>query len=181
MEVVLSLDLSLKTGFTVGLFPCGEVLSSGTVYLSGDTWPTRLVQLRNWLRSTCRLYAVERIYYEEVHRHEGALAARSFYSIWATMMMVSKDMKIAHPRGLEVAMIKQTATGKGNARKEAMMRQAAERWPEIVLHDDNHADALWIFEAARLLSAGKIVIPETAKSRRAKKRKATTQQANLSL
>lgn len=44
--------------------------------------------------------------------------------------------------------IKKFATGSGGAKKAAMMAAARERWPNVKLVDDNHADALWVMQLA---------------------------------
>ena len=50
--------------------------------------------------------------------------------------------------GIPVGTVKKTATGKGNASKEDMMRAARERWPGWEPVDDNDVDARWIAVAA---------------------------------
>jgi Holliday junction resolvasome RuvABC endonuclease subunit len=58
-----------------------------------------------------------------------------------------EERKIPY-EGIPVATIKKHATGKGNAKKDAMMEAARARWPSVALEDDNHADALWIGDLA---------------------------------
>lgn len=44
--------------------------------------------------------------------------------------------------------IKKHATGKGNANKDKMISSAQQKWPDIIVIDDNHADALWLYDLA---------------------------------
>ena len=48
--------------------------------------------------------------------------------------------------GLSPAEIKKHATGKGNANKEAMVKAAHNKFTDIDICDDNHADALHILD-----------------------------------
>ncbi len=50
--------------------------------------------------------------------------------------------------GYNLSTIKKHATGGGNANKEAMIAAATKKWPDIEIVDDNHADALWIWDLA---------------------------------
>jgi crossover junction endodeoxyribonuclease RuvC len=47
--------------------------------------------------------------------------------------------------------IKKHATGKGNAKKDAMIESARKKFPNIEIVDDNHADAIWIYDLATTL------------------------------
>lgn len=50
--------------------------------------------------------------------------------------------------GFNLSTVKKHATGKGNANKEAMVAAAKAKWPDTEIIDDNHADALWIWDLA---------------------------------
>lgn len=88
----------------------------------------------------------QKIFYEQVRRHEGTQAAHVYGGLLATMQAWS-DLNGVYYHGLEVAAIKKFATGKGNANK-AMMIDAARSNLGYCGHDDNEADALWILAAA---------------------------------
>jgi len=86
----------------------------------------------------------ETIYYERVRRHNGTDAAHVYGGFMAVLEMycVLKQIPLV---GLEVASIKQHATGKGNADKEAMLEAARNEFGYDG-DNDNEADALWILD-----------------------------------
>ncbi len=87
--------------------------------------------------------AFDRVAIEEVRRHMGVDAAHAYGGALAVVTAWCEANGVPY-EGLPVATIKKHATGKGNAKKDAMMNAAALKWPHIVLEDDNHADALLI-------------------------------------
>jgi len=104
----------------------------------------RYVRLRTHLREVlpeCGMVA-----YEEVRRHMGVDAAHVYGGIVA-MIAAECEIRTIPYTGITIAAAKQAATGKGNAKKDAMVASAKMKWP-ITIIDDNHADALWIAEAA---------------------------------
>ncbi len=82
---------------------------------------------------------------EEVRRHLGVDAAHCYGGIVAVIQAVCEERKVPY-EGVPVAAAKQTATGKGNADKPAMMAAARARWRGFEPRDDNEADARWIAE-----------------------------------
>lgn len=52
-------------------------------------------------------------------------------------------------RAYSATEIKKHATGKGNAKKQLMIETAQEKWADLEIIDDNHADALWLFDIAK--------------------------------
>jgi Holliday junction resolvasome RuvABC endonuclease subunit len=52
-------------------------------------------------------------------------------------------------RGYSPSEIKKHATGKGNANKDAILKAARQRWPDVEIVDDNEADALWLLDLAQ--------------------------------
>ena len=74
---------------------------------------------------------------------------RDAFSVYSQLVGVLKSFCLRH--GLEymsipVGTIKKFATGKGNAKKEAMLQAAVLRWPGVKFTDDNEVDARWIAE-----------------------------------
>jgi Holliday junction resolvasome RuvABC endonuclease subunit len=82
-----------------------------------------------------------------VRAHAGVDAAHAYGGALATVSSWCEERGIPY-EGIPVATIKKHATGKGNAKKDAMMAAASSRWPSVTLEDDNHADALWIGDLA---------------------------------
>jgi Holliday junction resolvasome RuvABC endonuclease subunit len=66
------------------------------------------------------------------------------FELWAN----SQDPVINY-RAYSPSEIKKWATGKGNAKKEAMLSAAKAKWPTAVFLDDNHVDALWLLDLAQ--------------------------------
>ena len=109
----------------------------------------RFIRLRKYLMEAMR--GVDMVAYEEVRRHSGVLAAHMYGAIEAIIKELC-DSHLPQPipyQGFPVGTIKKHATGKGNSGKEIMVTCAEERWPDITIVDDNHADALWIWDLAQ--------------------------------
>jgi Holliday junction resolvasome RuvABC endonuclease subunit len=102
---------------------------------------------RQWLTDTGRAAGeVHAVYYEDVKRHEGVLAAHAYGGFLAMLQAWCATNRIPmHAVG--VGEIKKHWTGKGNANKAAMVDEAKRRGYAPV--DDNHADALAILSFAR--------------------------------
>ena len=141
--IVLALDLGTNCGWAIHR---GGAIDSGVLRLKtsrkdrpGERW----IRFR---RELLRLIqGVELVVYERVRRHEGLEASHVYGGLRALLEMVCESQGRTL-RTVEVAHVKQHATGKGNATKEAMERSARERgWTPI---DDNEADALWILDWA---------------------------------
>lgn len=145
---ILALDLATKTGFAFG--SGGQVIHSGTENFAGkkfDGAGMRYLKFRRWLQEIVRLYAPEVVYYEGVRRHLGVDAAHVYGGLLGTMQSELEDLGVPYT-ALSVQEIKKFATGSGGAKKDAMIAAAKVKWPRIEIIDDNHADALWILEAA---------------------------------
>jgi Holliday junction resolvasome RuvABC endonuclease subunit len=146
---ILALDLATKTGWAFGDTDYGRVRSSGTESFAVkkfDGAGIRYMKFGNWLYKTVQALSPDAVYYEGVRRHLGVDAAHVYGGLLATMQSTLEELKVPYT-ALTVQEIKKLATGKGNAKKDAMIASAKERWPLIEIIDDNHADALWIFEA----------------------------------
>jgi Holliday junction resolvasome RuvABC endonuclease subunit len=92
--------------------------------------------------------------YELVRPYGSGDSMMSYYGITTRLMAFCDEHDIPYT-GVPVHVIKSTATGKGNADKDAVRRAALERWPTLervarngITYDE--ADALWIAEAVRL-------------------------------
>ena len=70
----------------------------------------------------------------------------------ATVAAVCEERRVPYG-GQPVATVKRTATGKGNADKQAMVEAAALRWwistPGYPCCSEDEADALWVAETLR--------------------------------
>ena len=144
----IGIDLATKTGWAV-LDADGARVASGTWVLSrrgaSAEWP--VVELRRKLIELQQAFPGAVIRYEEVARHAGTQAAHMYGALRMALFEACKGTPYA---GIPVGTIKATATGKGNANKEAMIEAANRRWAPHVVIDDNESDALWIAECGRL-------------------------------
>lgn len=141
--IVLALDLGTNCGWAIHR---GGALESGVLRLKtsrhdrpGERW----IRFRRELLRL--LQGVDLVAYERVRRHEGLEASHVYGGLRALLEMLCESQGRTL-RTVEVAHVKQHATGKGNARKDAMIAAAEARgWTPI---DDNEADALWILDWA---------------------------------
>lgn len=146
---ILAIDPGSKCGYAVMLddWP----LASGVWDLSArrhEGGGMRFLRLRAYLDSITfngelGTSSVDAVFYEEVRRHLGTDAAHIYGGIVAVISAWCEERRIPY-QGIPVGTVKKTATGKGNANKEAMLASATKQWPTQFIADDNQADALWI-------------------------------------
>ena len=150
---ILALDLSVScTGWAYNDSESG-MRSSGIQSFKGrqgDSPGVKWIEFKIWLhRQIDSAESIDLLAYEQAH-HKGRAATHYAYGL------ISCVEEVAAKRGVEVTLrhsqsIKKHAMGdkKGKRNKLAMVRLAAERWPEIMILDDNHADALWLLDLVR--------------------------------
>jgi Holliday junction resolvasome RuvABC endonuclease subunit len=143
----MGLDLGTHTGWARTDIAAGK----GGVFMSG-TWdfsPTRFdspstrytkfgIELRNHLT-----LGVDLIFYEKVHRHMGTAAAHAYGAFLNKLHETADEFGVPY-QGLSVQEIKKHATGKGNAKKAAMI-EAARLWGYRPGSEDE-ADAICILK-----------------------------------
>lgn len=139
--VIASLDLGRTCGWAV-LTDDGDRVASGVWRLpprrgaaDGQTYRAMCRRVRDLLD----VYEPRVVAYERVRRHGGTYAAHVYGGLRAAMLATCQDR--VPVVGLEVAAVKEAATGKGRVSKEEMIRAAVQRWGPVA--DDNEADALW--------------------------------------
>jgi Holliday junction resolvasome RuvABC endonuclease subunit len=111
----------------------------------GDGW--RIVRFCRHLGELLDAFRPRVVAYEEVRRHMGTHAAHLYGALVGQIMRTCEEHGIPYVP-VPVGTVKRVATGKGNAKKGAMVESASARWGEPI-DDDNEADALWIAECAR--------------------------------
>lgn len=137
---VLSLDLGTTTGWACKRNDAP--IMSGTVDFKPKRFESsgmRFVRFRSWLDEICGNIKPEIISFEEVRRHMGVDAAH----IYGGLMAVLTEYCVIHGieyQGVPVGTIKKSFTGKGNAKKDAMIAEAIKRGFNPA--DDNEADAI---------------------------------------
>ena len=147
---ILSFDLGTTTGWAV-LTRAGERVQSGTWSLKtkGKEGPgMRYVRAATAYGGLLAAYPGAQVVYEDVKRHVGTEAGHVYGGLRAELQRLCELGK--HPyAGVGVGAVKLAATGCGRAEKAEMIAAAAKRW-EVVVADDNEADALWVGECWRL-------------------------------
>lgn len=141
MTPILALDLGTTTGWAYRN-PDG-VISTGTAKFANGRYHGggyRFVAFRAWLIYMLQAPDV-RVYFEEVRRHLGVDAAHIYGGFLAHLTGYCEQHEIPYC-GVPVQTIKKHATGKGNAKKDAMVEAA--NAAGCITTDDNEADAFHI-------------------------------------
>ena len=143
---ILALDLGTKCGYACrnmdGVIVYGtEVFTPKKHWSAGQRWQ----RFRGWLVELVVNNHIHCIAYEEVRRHNGNDAAHVYGAFLALTQLIadSHNLELV-PVG--VGAIKKHWTGKGNALKDAMIKEAKSRG--FHPKDDNCADALAILDWA---------------------------------
>lgn len=90
------------------------------------------------------------VYFEDVKRHIGTLAAHAYGAYKTLLKMACHELDIEPPIPLGVGAIKIHATGKGNASKEMMIETAVSGFLLDFVPTDNEADAIHIADLGRI-------------------------------
>lgn len=142
---ILSLDLATNTGWA--LYDNGTITfgSSNFALKRGESPGMRFLRCRSWLREVLKLTGVlDLIVYEQPHQRGG-------HPTQVAMGLVAEVLSFAARANIETSSyhstsIKKWATGKGNSKKEAMIKEAKNRGYEVT--NDDEADAILMMEYA---------------------------------
>lgn len=138
MKTILALDLGNEFGWAVKQ----GTVSSGWKRLSKNnkTPGKRFGDFRFWLTY---LNGIDEVYFEDVKKHRGVLAAHAYGGYLAILQMwaYKRDIDCV---GVGVGVIKKNWTGKGNASKQMMIDAAMHRGIDVCNH--NEVDALALLE-----------------------------------
>lgn len=147
---ILAIDLGTKCGYAC---TCGY---SGVWNLkpkSHESSGQRYVKFEQYLRihyNSCPS-PISEIVYEEVKRHRGTDASHVYGGLEAILQAFCIDRLIEY-RGIGVSTIQRAATGRGMApkgtKKKLMFDAAVEKFKEVNVISDDHADALWVLYTA---------------------------------
>ena len=141
---ILALDLGTKCGYA---FSDGK---SGVWNFKPSTHESAGERYRKFwgtIESSIVFTGVKFIVYEEVHAHIGVEAAHVYGAFVGILQALCLQHKIEY-KGVSVQAIKKHATGRGNAKKDEMVMAATLAFPKVNVLDDNHADALWLYDYA---------------------------------
>ncbi len=145
MATVIGIDTGDKCGWAV-LGEEGHIDSGVWDFREPKRWLGAgmcCLKFRNVLTKLIYENQPDAIYFEEVRGHKGPDAARKYGGYVFGLMSQCEKLKIPY-RSVPVAAVKAAATGKGVAKKDAMIVAARERWPDVLIQDDNQADALFV-------------------------------------
>ena len=153
---ILALDLGTKTGWAIRY--AGAVESGVQVFdvKRGESSGMRYIRFNRWLEMTLRPDISPKtptlLVYEQTHQRGGA--ATEVAAGFATRVQEFAARHGYEHAAVHSGTLKKFATGKGNAGKPEMIAAAREKWPDVEIIDDNHADALWLLEYARVEIVG---------------------------
>lgn len=143
---ILALDMATTTGYAFG--PASN--QSGCWKLQPSRFESagmRFLRFEKLLAETIQKESIQLIAFEEVRAHNGIDAGHIYGGLLAVMQLVALRFNVPY-KAFGVGTIKKIATGKGSANKHAMVEAAIKFFPGVHIKDDNHADALWIWQTA---------------------------------
>lgn len=150
MKKILALDLGTNTGWA--LKSDDKVIVSGVqCFKPGrfDGGGMRFLQFRRWLSEIKNsVDGISEVYFEEVRNHCGVDASHAYGGFLAILTAWCEHHRVPY-QGVPVGTIKKHATGKGNAKKDAMIAAAVAMGHQPA--DDNEADALCLLDYALTL------------------------------
>ena len=170
----IGLDLGSKLGWAIR---SGDSLKSGVRHVretvlknpEGERFLTILRFFRSLLedgmKSSQSPVKDGVVFYENVEflaQRNGLYQPRLYFGIRGILLAECHRLGI-EVQPLRVQAVKQQATGRGNADKDAMMRAAHATWPEQRVVEYDQADALWILDAGLNGAAG--IQPKKAASK----------------
>lgn len=139
---ILALDVATKTGWA-----CAD--GSGVFDFSikrDESAGMRLVRFKAKLSELKEALSPDIVVFERTSGfHKNAIIVQS--ELHGVLKLFCETENLNY-RAYSASEIKKHATGKGNANKQKMIDAAVSKWPEIKVIDDNHADALWIYDLA---------------------------------
>lgn len=143
---ILALDLGTKCGFA--LAGRDGAIEYGTEVFDpkhghGERWAA----YRAWLSALIAKHGITVLYFEDVKRHVGTLAAHAYGGFLAMTQMVCHQHRVRMV-GVGVGQVKKGFTGSGSATKGLMIAAAQEKGFHVGTGEDNTADAIGILHYA---------------------------------
>lgn len=146
---ILALDFGTYCGWAIN--DRDGRMSYGTEhFMQRNKWHPgqRWTNFRTWLSKLLHERQISVVYFEDVKRHAGTLAAHAYGGFLAMAQMVCQLHNVRMV-GVGVGTVKQRWTGKGNAGKDAMIAEARRRGFCVGLDEDDTADALAVLSYAQ--------------------------------
>ena len=141
---VMALDLGVKTGWAC-LQGHGTIVSGTQEFqLNKRTEGAgmRFLRFNQWLGTMHNIAAFERVAFEEIKQRQQSVAAANAYGGFLAHLTAWCELNKVPYEGLLPSEIKKHATGKGNAKKDAMIAAMRVKGHQLAGDADNEADAL---------------------------------------
>lgn len=151
----LGFDVSLsRTGYAALTYETGDLAGVGFCATDAtEPLPVRLARIRDFTRARIdefdALGGVD-VAIEGGVSHRNGRTTRLLAMAWGVVAVAMWDRLGVQPHKVNIAEVKALATGKGNAKKEAVIEAAVTRWGDDVA-DPDIADACWVAEHGRLM------------------------------
>lgn len=139
---ILALDIATHTGW------CTKT-ASGVWDFSikrDESSGMRLIRFKAKVREVIEKEQINLVVFERTAGfHKNAIIVQS--ELHGVLKLFLEENNIQY-RAYSASEIKKFATGKGNAGKPLMIAAAKQKYPDVEIIDDNHADALHIYHLA---------------------------------
>lgn len=140
---ILALDPATLTGYASDIASGVQDCSTRPSESKG----LRIIRFVKFLNEMIETINPEIVVYEKPGgRNYSALRVHS--QLESQIIEICENNKIEY-KGYSAGEIKKHATGKGNSKKDDMVKAAELNWTELKIIDDNHADALWLLDLAK--------------------------------
>lgn len=148
---ILGLDVSLRsTGWAAITYETGDLVDCGLVTSTpGSDYVETLGHIYAEVRDLARRHLHADIAMEDGISYLSGTVTRQLAGAWSAAALAATHALGAPVAAVNVATVKKTATGRGNATKALVTAAAVERWGDGVNQSDI-ADACWVAEAHRL-------------------------------
>ena len=161
--MILGLDLGAKTGYALADSNY-SIIKSGVWKLEGKSRVNRANDLKQKIRLLTKPYQTVSITFEDAlmanleagqgntkDKRGRNLAACRHYLALENAVETFADFKNWPCEGMHVMTIKAKGAGNGKSTKAQMILMAKSVFKSEIVEDDNHADALLIIEALRVI------------------------------
>lgn len=140
---LLSLDIATKTGWCT---PHASGVQDFKLK-RGESQGMMGIKFRSFLIDICKSDNIKLISYEQPSGiYKASIIHQSkLIGVLETFCIENNIDFTSYP----AKTIKKFATGKGNASKSLMVAEAMQKFPDTEIIDDNHADAIWLYELTK--------------------------------
>lgn len=140
---ILALDIATTTGWATAH-------ASGTWNFKpkrGESEGMRVFRFRATVKEIIQSSDITVVSYERpAGQHKSSIMVAS--EMIGVLKHLCEELKVNYA-SYSASEIKKHWTGKGNANKEAMIAEAKKRFPQLEIIDDNHADALALYDLTK--------------------------------